>query len=216
MHWGNHVATSCRQPVRRGGVSSLLAGLAVAGSSGATTPDTVADTSADTPTSSPVDSAAVSSGEPGAIEWTQIRPGVEEGYLDVPIDYAHSDDGMLRLYMVRRLADDPDPRVGSLLFNPGGPGFGGSDFVNYADQFFDVGVLEAFDIIGFDPRGIGLSEPAIDCVDDYDHFYAGTDITPDDDAERQQIVDLAEEFAAACVANNAEIIQFVGTNDASA
>jgi pimeloyl-ACP methyl ester carboxylesterase len=192
-----------------------VTGLAVAGSSGATTPDTVADTSADTLTSSPVTSAAVSSWEPGAIEWTEIRPGFEEGYLDVPIDYAHPDDGMLRLYMLRRLADDPDARVGSLLFNPGGPGSGGSDFVNYADQFFDAGVLEAFDIIGFDPRGTGLSEPAIDCVDDYDHFYAGTDITPDDDAERQQIVDLAEEFAAACVANNAEIIQFVGTNDAA-
>ena len=195
--------------------SSLLAGLAVAGSSAATTPDTVADASADTPTSSPVDSAGVSSWEPGAIEWTEMRPGFEEGYLDVPIDYAHPDDGMLRLYMLRRLADDPDARVGSLLVNPGGPGFGGSDFVNYADQFFDAGVLEAFDIIGFDPRGTGLSEPAIDCVDDYDHFYAGTDITPDDDAERQQIVDLAEEFAAACVANNAEIIQFVGTNNAA-
>ena len=80
---------------------------------------------------------------------------------------------------------------------------------------FDAEVLDAFDIVGFDPRGTGLSEPAIDCIDDYDHFYAGTDITPDDDAERQQIVDLAEEFADACVANNAEIIQFVGTNNAA-
>ena len=144
-----------------------------------------------------------------------MRPGVEEGYLDVPIDYAHPDDGMLRLYLTRRLADDPDARVGSLLVNPGGPGFGGTDFADYADQVFDVEVLDAFDIVGFDPRGTGLSEPAIDCVDDYDHFYAGTDITPDDDAERQQIVDLAEEFADACVANNAEIIQFVGTNNAA-
>ena len=99
----------------------------------------------------------------------------------------------------RRLADDPTARVGSLLVNPGGPGFGGTDFVNYADQVFDREVLDAFDIVGFDPRGTGLSEPAIDCIDDYDHFYTGTDITPDDDAERQQIVDLAEEFADACV-----------------
>ena len=76
-------------------------------------------------------------------------------------------------------------------------------------------MLEAFDIIGFDPRGTGLTEGAIDCVDDYDHFYSGTDITPDDDAERQQIIDLAEEFANACVANNAEFIQFVGTNNAA-
>ena len=76
-------------------------------------------------------------------------------------------------------------------------------------------VLETFDIVGFDRRGTGLSRPAIDCIDDYDHFYAGTDITPDDDAERQQIIDLAAEFADACVANNAEIIEFLGTNNAA-
>ena len=162
-----------------------------------------------------MNSAAVSSWEPGAIEWTEVSPGFEEGYLDVPIDYAHPRWWTLRLYMSRRLADDPDARVGSLLVNPGGPGFGGSGFVNYVGRVFDPEVLDAFDFIGFDPRGTGLSEPAIDCVDDYDHFYAGTDITPDDDAERQQIVDLAEEFADACVANNAEIIQFVGTNNAA-
>ena len=95
------------------------------------------------------------------------------------------------------------------------PARAGPTFPNYAVQVFDAEVLDAFDIVGFDPRGTGLSEPAIDCVDDYDHFYTGMDITPDDDAERQQIVDLAEEFADACVANNAEIIQFVGTNNAA-
>ena len=210
--------------------ASVLSGLAVAESSRATTPVTVVQTSvvttaetarddsasADSATSLPVNSAAVLSWEPSGIEWTELRPGLEEGYLDVPIDYAHPDDGMLRLYLTRSLADDPDARVGSLLVNPGGPGFGGTDFVkDYASQLFDFEVLDAFDIVGFDPRGTGRSEPAIDCVDDYDHFYASADITPDDDAERQQIVDLAEEFADACVANNAEIIQFVGTNNAA-
>ena len=58
-------------------------------------------------------------------------------------------------------------------------------------------LLERFDIVGWDPRGTGYSEPAIDCIDDYDEYYAGTDITPDDDAERQEIVDLAEEFTDA-------------------
>ena len=99
--------------------------------------------------------------------------------------------------------------------NPGGPGFGGTYVVDYANQFFDREVLDAFDIVGFDPRGTGLSEPAIDCIDDYDHFYTGADITPDDDAERQQFVDLAQEFADACATRNAEIIQFVGTNNAA-
>ena len=47
------------------------------------------------------------------------------------------------------------------------------------------------------PRHRATSEPAIDCIDDYDEYFAGTDITPDDDAERQQIIDLAEDFADA-------------------
>ena len=136
-----------------------------------------------------------------------MMPGYEDGYLDVPIDYAHPDDGMVAAVHVERLADDPDARVGSLLVP-------GSGFAYYdAARVLDDEVLEAFDIIGFDQRGTGGATPAIDCVDDLDHFYAGTDITPDDDAERQQIIDLAEEFADACVANNAEIIQFVGTNN---
>jgi pimeloyl-ACP methyl ester carboxylesterase len=187
------------------------AGFGGLGDAGASGPAITSAT--EPPTSAPEDSTET--WEPGAIEWMEIRPGFEEGYLDVPIDYAHPDDGVLRLYMMRRVADDRTARVGSLLVNPGGPGFGGSDSVNYVGRVFDPEVLDAFDIIGFDPRGTGLSAPAIDCVDDYDHFYAGTDITPDDDAERQQIIDLAEEFADACETNNAEIIQFVGTNNAA-
>ena len=153
--------------------------------------------------------------EPDEIVWTEIGPSLEEGFLEVPIDYANPDGAMLRIHVVRRVADDPSARVGSLFVNPGGPGFGGSDLVTYADQLLADELTDSFDIVGFDPRGTGLSEPAIDCIDDYDHFYSGTDITPDDDAERQQIVDLALEFAEACAANNADIIQFVGTNNAA-
>ena len=74
---------------------------------------------------------------------------------------------------------------------------------------------ERFDIVGWDPRGTGYSEPAIDCIDDYDALLSGTDITPDDDAEHQVLVDLAQGFADACEANNADIIQHVGTNNSA-
>jgi pimeloyl-ACP methyl ester carboxylesterase len=206
-------------------MSQRLAVLGVAGLVSVTGPHQAASADAagadetsvpDTSIAAPVGSAEESSSwEPDAIEWTEISPGLEDGFLEVPIDYANPQAGMLRIHIVRHLADDLTARVGSLLFNPGGPGFGGSDFIGAADQVFNPELLDAFDIIGFDPRGTGLSEPAIDCIDDYDRFYSGTDITPDDDAERQQIVDLAEEFAAACAANNADIIQFVGTNNAA-
>ena len=91
-------------------------------------------------------------------------------------------------------------KIGSLLVNPGGPGLRRERLRRCSpSQVYGEALLEHFDIVGWDPRGTGLSEPAIDCIDDYDRYFAGTDITPDDDAERQEIVDLAEEFADACV-----------------
>ena len=100
--------------------------------------------------------------------------------------------------------------------NPGGPGFGGSDLAIFAELVpFDEELLDHFDIIGWDPRGTGKSEPAIDCIDDYDHFFAEPDITPDTPRSDRQTVDLAEEFADDCVANNADIIEHVGTNNSA-
>lgn len=151
-----------------------------------------------------------------AFGWQELsESSVQDGSIEVPIDYANPEVGTIDLYIARRLATDPDKRIGSLLVNPGGPGFGGSDFAVYAEQIFGEALLEHFDIVGWDPRGTGLSEPAIDCVDDYDEFFAGTDITPDDDGERQLLIDLAEEFQTACVDGNAEIMQFVGTNNSA-
>ncbi len=140
--------------------------------------------------------------------------GVEVGHLEVPIDYSEPSLGTIDLYVARHLAD-PAQRIGSLLVNPGGPGFGGSDYAIYADQIYSQVLLDHFDIIGWDPRGTGLSEPAIDCVDDYDLYFANTDITPDDDAERQELIDLAQEFTDECVGKNADLLPYVGTNNSA-
>lgn len=148
-----------------------------------------------------------------AFGWEELLDGVETGLLEVPVDYEDPDGPTFELFVGRRLADDQENKIGSLLVNPGGPGFGGSDFAVYADQIYGEELLENFDIVGWDPRGTGLSEPAIDCVDDYDRYFASTDITPDDEAEQQQIIELAEEFAASCQSANADVIEYVGTNN---
>ena len=141
--------------------------------------------------------------------------GVQTGSLQVPVDYDDPSKGTFDLYIARHLATDSSRRIGSLLVNPGGPGFGGSDFALFADNIYGSTLLERFDIIGWDPRGTGLSEPAIDCVADYDRYYASSDITPDNAAERQQIVDTAKEFGDKCVTKNADILQYVGTNNSA-
>ncbi|MGH9270304.1 MAG: alpha/beta hydrolase [Ilumatobacteraceae bacterium] len=163
----------------------------------------------------PDDTSGTTVPDDGSLEWAPVEEGVEMALLDVPVDYEDPDGAQIELYLARRLADDQANKIGSLLVNPGGPGFGGSDFALLADQIYGEELLERFDIVGWDPRGTGSSEPAIDCVDDYDRYTAGIDITPDDDAEKQAIIDLAEEFADECAAKNAEILPFIGTNNSA-
>jgi pimeloyl-ACP methyl ester carboxylesterase len=151
----------------------------------------------------------------GTIDWDAYSDGVETGTLAVPIDYSDPSKGTFELFLARHLATDPDERIGSLLVNPGGPGFGGSDYALYADGVYGESLLERFDIIGWDPRGTGLSEPAIDCIEDYDRYFATNDITPDDDEEKQQIVDRAKEFSELCVENNGDFLLHVGTNNSA-
>jgi pimeloyl-ACP methyl ester carboxylesterase len=140
---------------------------------------------------------------------------VEIGTFTAPTDYSDPSKGTFDLDIARHLAMKPDERIGSLLINPGGPGFGGTDFAVFAEQNFGQQLLDHFDIVAWDPRGTGQTEPAIDCIDDYDPIFATGDVTPDDDAERLQLVDLAEEFTTACLEKNATFYQYVGTNNSA-
>ena len=144
--------------------------------------------SAQTPTSEPAGGSTPGGSrpfEPGAIEWEEFADDVDVATLDVPIDYADPSGATFELFLARHRAAKPDERIGSLLVNPGGPGFGGSEFAIFAELVpYDEELLDHFDIIGWDPRGTGKSEPFIDCTDDYDHFFAESDITPDTASER--------------------------------
>ncbi len=166
-------------------------------------------------TDAPLDPDGTAPATGPTIRWRRVNDQIEQGLLDVPLDYDDPSAGVYTLYLVRRLADDQENKIGSLLINPGGPGFGGTPFASNAEFIFGDPLLERFDIVAWDPRGTGSSSPAIDCIDDYDQYYAGSDITPDDEAERQQIIDVAEDFAAQCATKNAEILQHVGTNDSA-
>jgi len=149
-----------------------------------------------------------------AIEWTDVADRLQEGWLTVPLDYADPQGVTIDLYVVRHLAGDD--AVGPMLANRGGPGAAGAVLATNATGFFRDDIVDNFDIIGWDPRGTGRSESSVDCIDDgeYDRFYSSLDITPDDAAERQAIVDLAEEYAQRCIDQNPELAH-VGTNNSA-
>ena len=153
--------------------------------------------------------------EPGPFTWDPYSDQVDTATIEVPVDYANPDGDRFELFVARFRALKQDERIGSLLVNPGGPGAGGSDFAVLAAQIFDQEILDHFDIIGWDPRGTGESDPPIDCIDDYDAYFTAVDTTPSSAAEHESLIDTAKSFARECIAKNRAIIPFVGTNNSA-
>ena len=197
--------------------AALLLLVACGGDGSTDVIDSVDATSASTSTPESTDASTTGPTETTAgIAWDDC--GVENvdcGYLAVPLDYADPDGEQIELFVARHNALDPENRIGSLLVNPGGPGFGGSVLAFAATQIYSPSILDRFDIIGWDPRGTGESVPAVDCVDDYDEWFTEGDITPDTDEERQAGIALVEDYVGICLENNAEFIEHVGTNNSA-
>jgi pimeloyl-ACP methyl ester carboxylesterase len=130
--------------------------------------------------------------------------------LAVPFDYQDPSLGSFTLFLTRRPAGDQKFKVGSMLVNPGGPGFGGSSVAADAEYYFSDELLDRFDIIGWDPRGTGKSTPAVDCVDEYDDYF-GIDSTPESPEEKQAIIDAGQSFNDKCETNSGEILPYIST-----
>jgi pimeloyl-ACP methyl ester carboxylesterase len=77
----------------------------------------------------------------------------------VPIDHDDASLGTIDIALLKRAARTPDKRVGSLFLNPGGPGGPGLTMPIAGPAIFRPQVLDRFDLIGFDPRGVGASNP---------------------------------------------------------
>lgn len=107
--------------------------------------------------------------------------GFECASLRVPVDYADPEGATIDLAVLRRPASG-DAR-GALVVNPGGPGSSGIDYARATSTIVTDGVSDSFDIVGFDPRGVGASAP-VECADDaaFDRLIA-IDGTPDTPAE---------------------------------
>jgi pimeloyl-ACP methyl ester carboxylesterase len=96
-----------------------------------------------------------------AVTW-RACPGsahVQCGTLRVPVDWARPHGRTIAVAVARRPAEDAARRIGTLFFNPGGPGDGGVKYVLAADTFFSQTLRSRFDIVSVDPRGIGNSTP---------------------------------------------------------
>ena len=147
------------------------------------------------------------------LAWSGCGGSFQCAKLTVPLDYADPTGSTIKLAVLRLRAANPSARLGSLVLNPGGPGASGIDFARAARAVIDDPVRARYDIVGFDPRGVGQSAP-VECLNDKqtDAFIAA-DGTPDTPAEVTQSEQLAQQFAVACRTRSPKVYAHIGTTD---
>ncbi|WP_051063296.1 alpha/beta fold hydrolase [Ilumatobacter nonamiensis] len=181
--------------------------------------DPVEPAGPDSEESSGDDSASGSSATPEQLDYSivfdDLGGGVDGGWLTVPVDYDDPQGDTLKLWVTRHRASSEDDRIGVLFTNNGGPGMPASSMPLNARAYFHDPLVDAFDIVAWDPRGTGVSGGSADCIgdDEYDRYFAEADLSPETDAERDALVELAQDYADSCVDAVGDLLPHIGTNN---
>ena len=155
------------------------------------------------------------------VEWEPCE-GADSGYYDcatvtAPLDWDEPEAGEIDLAVIRRHADSGEP-IASLLTNPGGPGASGVELIRDSAGFATGAALrEAYDVIGFDPRGVGEST-AVRCLDaeEMDAYLYDVPENPRGSAEwEDELTERNAAFAEACEANSGGILPYITTLQAA-
>lgn len=131
--------------------------------------------------------------------------------VDVPLDHAAPDGPAITLALTRVPASR-QPAVGTLFVNPGGPGGSGRTFA----AGFPTAGLEGYDIVGWDPRGIGASTPAQCPSGAAADAYLGLDGSPDSPEEVDALAAGNAAFARACRDLTGDLIDHLSVRDTAA
>jgi pimeloyl-ACP methyl ester carboxylesterase len=151
------------------------------------------------------------------LKWTDCGDDLQCTTATAPLDWSDPTAGEIDLALVRQPATGGD-RLGSLLVNPGGPGASGYDFIkDSVDYATDDRVQAAYDVVGFDPRGVGRSS-AVSCLEPaaMDEYLYGIPAAPrGTDAWIADQEASAVEFASGCEQNTGALLGHLSTTDAA-
>ncbi len=168
-----------------------------------------------TPTPSAATDPRLASFYTQRLTWTACDQGIQCSKLRVPLSYASPTVGSMSLAVVRLKTPNTANRIGSLVLNPGGPGGSGVDYGRAARSVTSQALRNRYDVVGFDPRGVGESSP-IRCLNDRqtDAFIAA-DGSPDNAAEVAIEVKVSRTLAVQCAAKAPQLVGNIGTRDAA-
>ena len=146
-------------------------------------------------------SKAIVPGKASTLHWhacTGQLAGMQCTSLQVPLNYADPNGKKITLALSMVPATAPvSQQQGVLLVNPGGPGQSGLSLADDVALGLNQQVAETYDIVGFDTRGVGSSQPALSCDP---NFFKGVrpDYIPSSQAAEQVLIDRAKSYAAGC------------------
>ncbi|WGD39472.1 alpha/beta hydrolase [Streptomyces cathayae] len=152
------------------------------------------------------------------LDWSPCVRGSEFdcATAKVPLDHGRPGGRTLELAVVKRKATDPGRRIGTLFFNPGGPGGPGTVQMPQNYGKFPREVRERFDIVSWDPRGIG-SSTAVNCFatpEEAAEWNAGKPAGfPVDEKERAAFIAAYKDLARRCEQRDPELLRHVSTTD---
>jgi pimeloyl-ACP methyl ester carboxylesterase len=159
----------------------------------------------------------------GALDWKRCKgeltslAGLQCATLAVPVDPKRPSGATVELALARKPATGPAAeRIGSLVMNPGGPGGSGLEFLANAAGAFPDSLTKRFDLVSFDPRGVGESDP-VRCLDDEqkDEQLTG-DLSPDTPQERARLEADQKTLREGCERRNPKLITHMSTADVAA
>ena len=144
------------------------------------------------------------------------QQGFECAIAQVPLDYGDPHGATIELALIRHVATGPGRRIGSLFHEPGGPGIGGTRFLPVWYQSFPREVRERFDVVSWDPRGVGKST-AVRCFDSAEQAIAWLEHVPTgapvSEQERQVWIRAYAELGQRCQERDAELMRHVSSTD---
>jgi pimeloyl-ACP methyl ester carboxylesterase len=148
------------------------------------------------------------------IDWNKCTDVAYCGEMTVPMNWANPTGETIRIAVAFQPAKSGKPK-GSVIFNPGGPGGSGTDFLTSSpDSVATESLQQAFNIVGFDPRGVQNSTPKIQCLtsSEMDTFlYSDSESEPGTPAYVTEMRTVMSDFAKACKKRTGPLLEFVDT-----
>jgi pimeloyl-ACP methyl ester carboxylesterase len=149
------------------------------------------------------------------VKWDRCGNGSQCATITVPLDYSKPAGKTIELRARKIPARDRTGRIGTLFINPGGPGASGIEYAAAASYVLGQSLLQKFDVIGWDPRGVGDSTP-VRCLDTSQlDAVVATDGSPDNQAEITALDNAAKELADGCEKRSGDLLAHVSTKDAA-